>query len=53
MVNKQEIEKEMKEVAQRRPGNSKLVYSRITKTIVIVNQLGQIVRDTGLTLREE
>jgi hypothetical protein len=53
VINKQEIEKEMKEVAQRKPGNSRLVYSKSTKTIVVINQLGQIVRDTGLTLREE
>ena len=38
---KQEIAKTMQKIARRRPGNSRLVYDRDTKSIVSINRKGE------------
>ena len=50
---KNEIKEAMKEIAQRKPGRKRLVYQKSTKTIVIVDQSGKVIEDTGFTLHDE
>ena len=43
----------MKRIAQRRPGNSRLVYDRATRTIRIKGQQGEDKGNSGLTFHDE
>lgn len=51
-MDQREIEKRMKEIALRRPGNSRLVYDRKLQEIVVRNRDGKVVRRTGLSINE-
>ena len=52
VMQSEQVKKAMKEIAQRKPGNRKLVYRKSTKTIVIVDRSGQVLEDTGFTIPE-
>lgn len=52
VMQSQEIQKAMKEIAQRKSGNKKLVYCRSSKTIVIVDRSGNVIEDTGIHLND-
>jgi len=45
------IKKAMQRIAIRRPGKSRLVYDKTTRTIVVVS--GKERKDTGLKTQEE
>jgi hypothetical protein len=53
MSLRDEIKKEMEKVGIRKPGRTRLVFRKETKTIWEVNQKGEYVRDTGLTAHED
>ena len=43
----------MRRIAQRRPGHSRLVYDRVTRTVRIQGQHGEDKGDSGLGLHDE
>ena len=49
---KEEIKSEMKKIASRKTGNGKLVFRKETKTVWKVNNEGEFLDDTGITVQE-
>ncbi len=49
---KEEIKAEMNKVALRKPGKCKLVFRKETKTIWEMNNEGEYLRDTGMSINE-
>jgi len=43
----------MRSIAKRKPGNSKLVYDRVRKMIVVVDRQGNVVEETNLSISDE
>jgi len=52
-ARKEAITKAMNKIAQRKPGNSKLVYDRLRQRIVVVDRDGKYMRDSGITFGDE
>ena len=52
-VKRKQIKSAMEMIAQRRPGNSKLIYDRTRKRIIVVSKQGKYVRDAGITFHED
>ena len=52
-VKKEQIKSAMEKITRRRLGNSKLVYDRARKRIIVVNQRGEYVRDARITFHDD
>ena len=51
MPQNEEIRKAMQEIARRRPGKNRLVYDRVSKTIVSISSTG-VKTPIGITLQD-
>lgn len=45
-----DISKAMAEIAKRKPGRSRLVYNKVTRTIDVIDRSGLIERKVGVAL---
>ena len=52
-VKKRQIKSAMENIARRKPGNSKLVYDRDRKRVIVVDQHGKYVRDAGIIVHDD
>jgi len=47
---KVEIDRAMAQIAKRRPGRSRLVYNKVTRTIDVMSRSGLVERKVGVAL---